>query len=70
MLVYAYMGMYMHARVLETTKDKIFYIKAKVWSESHIAWKLFQTPFSQYKKPYMVHFQRNAKNLKRKHKIH
>ena len=32
------------ARVPETMKDKFYALKIEVWNESHIVWKLFQTP--------------------------
>jgi len=62
--VYAYIGMRMHVRVLETMKDKFFSIKCEVWNESHIVWKPFQTPIFNYIKPYMVVFQNTQKILR------
>ena len=32
MPMYAYTGMCMHVRVLETMKNKFFYIEAKIWN--------------------------------------
>ena len=55
-------------RVPEVMKGKFFYIKAKVWNESHIVWELFQTSIN-YKNPYMVYF-KDTENLKGKYKIH
>ena len=62
--VYAYTGLRMHVRVLETMKDKFFSIKYEVWNESHIVWKPFQTPIFNYIKPYMVVFQNIQKILR------
>ena len=64
MHVYAYMGLRIHAKVPETMKGKFFSIKCEVWNESHIIWKLFQTPFFQHINPYMVAFQNTTENPK------
>ena len=57
------------ARVLEAMKDKFFYIKVKVWNESHIIWEPFQTPNFQLYKALHGIFQKHTKNPKGKPKI-
>ena len=61
--VYIYVPAYA-ARVLEAMKDKFFYIKVKVWNESHIIWEPFQTQIFNYIKPYMVYFKNTQKILR------
>ena len=50
-------------------KDKFSTIMVVVWNDSHIVWEPFQTPFFNYKKPYMVDFQ-NTEIPWEKPKIH
>ena len=60
---YTYTGMRTHVKVPETMKCKFLTFKTWFWNESHIVWELFQPLFSNYKKPYMVHFQNTHKIL-------
>ena len=67
MHAYAYLGMHVQARVLETIKDKCSTFKIWFWNESHIIWCYSKPPFIDYKKPYMVPSQ-NTENPKEKKK--
>ena len=58
------------ARVLETMKNKFFYINLEVWNESHLIWEPFQTPIFQLYKALHGLFQKHTENLKGKLKIH
>ena len=44
---------------------QVFYIKVWFWNESHIIWSCFKPPFSNYKMPYMVTFQKTQKILRK-----
>ena len=61
----------MHAaRVLETMKDKFFYINVEVWNKSHFIWEPFQTPIFQLYKVIHGTFLKDTENSKGKPKIH
>ena len=51
-------------------KDNLFYIKVKVWNESHIIKKSFQTPIFQLYNALHDIFKKHTENAKRKQKIH
>ena len=70
MHVYTYTGMRVHARVQETMKCKLFYIKAKVWNESHIIREPFQTLIFELYKAIHSSFSKHIENPKGKHQIH
>ena len=59
----------MHARVLETMKDKLSALKLRFRRIPHRLGAVSNPRFSHYKKSYMVPFQ-NTKNPKGKFKIH
>ena len=61
---YIYTGMRMHARVLETMKDKFFALKLRFGTNPTVSRSHSKPLFFQYKKPYMVHFQNTQKILR------
>ena len=54
MHTHTYTAICTHARVPEDMKGKFFALKTEIWNES---------PFSQYKQPYMIPFQNTQKIL-------
>ena len=56
--------LYTHARVLETTKGKFSALKLRFGMNPTLFGSRSKPLFSQYKKPYMVHFQNTQKVLR------
>ena len=63
MHAYAYTGMHTHARVPKTMKDKFSTLKLRFGMNPTSFGSRSKPPFSQYKKPYMIHFQNTQKIL-------
>ena len=61
---YAYIGICVYARVIETVKDTFFCIKFRFGMNLTSSRSHFKPLFSDYIKPYMVPFQNTQKNLK------
>ena len=69
MHAYTYTSMHMHAKVPETMRNKFYAFNFGFWKDPTSFESHSKPPFSNYKKPYIVHFQR-TENPKEKHKIH
>ena len=64
MHAYTYMGMHMHVRVPETMKGKFYALKFGFWTNFTSSWSHSKPPFLNYKKPYIVAFQKTQKILR------
>ena len=64
MHAYAYLGMHVQARVLETIKDKCSTFKIWFWNESHIILVLFQTSIYWLQKAIHGTFSKHIENPK------
>lgn len=58
------------AKVPEVMKGRFSALKSKVWNESHIAWRPFQTSFFTIYKVIYGSFSKTHRNHKGKPKIH
>ena len=66
-MLHAYVHKHGHACTHYGSRNyerQVFYIKVWFWNESHIVWGRFKPPFSNYKMPYMVPFQKTQKILR------
>ena len=66
-MFHAYVHIHRHAYTsygFRNYKRQVFYIKVWFWNESHIVQSRFKSPFSNYKMPYMVPFQKTQKILR------